>query len=421
MLIRVFCYSQKIRIKTMINKFFKSSSLQTLFRKSQFTTFAITLFICTSTFVTISVFTVESYAKQNLLLISRTVSERVQPALVFSDKIAISQIINEYTFQHSVRLIEVYDAQGQKVAQSLKNIEHYSYIQNIFDHIFLKDAIKLNVQHQGQFVGQVVLYGSSNEILMFIFKIFLGLAFGMLFMVFAVWWSVNLTYRHIMGSFSPIIQIAQLLRNQKAYNLRFPKSDVKEFQELNSVFNQLLDEIQSWHTHLQNENSELSYQVQHDHLTQLPNRSYFYQVLCSLFDDAHQRQNLALLFIDNNNFKAINDQYGHLVGDEVLKEMAVRLRRHIRQDDFVARLAGDEFAIILRSISKIEHLISIAENLIKCCEDPLIYKGQEIYFSFSLGIAISSKASSPEDLISQADQAMYKAKSLQHHWFIYHS
>ena len=73
------------------------------------------------------------------------------------------------------------------------------------------------------------------------------------------------------------------------------------------------------------------------------------------------------------------------------------------------------------SISKIEHLISIAENLIKCCEDPLIYKGQSISFSFSIGIAISSQASSPEDLISQADQAMYKAKSLQHHWFIYHS
>lgn len=74
----------------MILNLFKSTSLQTLFRKSQFTIFAITLFICTSTFVTISVFTVESYAKQNLLLISRTVSERVQPALVFSDKITIS-------------------------------------------------------------------------------------------------------------------------------------------------------------------------------------------------------------------------------------------------------------------------------------------------------------------------------------------
>ncbi|AYO53347.1 sensor domain-containing diguanylate cyclase [Acinetobacter wuhouensis] len=405
----------------MILNLFKSTSLQTLFRKSQFTIFAITLFICTSTFVTISVFTVESYAKQNLLLISRTVSERVQPALVFSDKITISQIINEYTFQHSVRLIEVYDMKGNKVAESLKNAEHYSYIQKIFDQFFLKEPIKLKVQHQGQLVGQVILYGSSNEILMFIIKIFIGLAFGMLFMIFAVWWSVNLTYRHIMESFSPLIQIAQLLKQQKAYNLRFPQSDIKEFQELNGTFNQLLDEIQTWHTHLQNENNALSYQVQHDHLTQLPNRSYFYQVLCNLFEDPNQRQNLALVFIDNNNFKAINDQYGHLVGDEVLKEMSNRLKRHIRQNDFVARLAGDEFAIILRSISKVEHLISIAENLIKCCEEPLIYKGQAIAFSFSLGIAISTQASSPEDLISQADQAMYKAKSLQHHWFIYHS
>ena len=405
----------------MINNFFKSSSLQSLFRKSQFTIFAITLVICTSTFVTISTFTVESYAKQNLLLISRTVSERVQPGLVFADKTAITQIINEYTLQHSVRLIEVYDKKGVKVAQSLKNVEHYSYLQNIFDHIFLKDAFKLNVQHQGQLVGQIVLYGSSNEILMFILKIFVGLAFGMLFMIFAVWWSVNLTYRHIMESFSPLVQIAQLLKNQKAYNLRFPESNIKEFQSLNGVFNQLLDEIQSWHTHLQNENVELSYQVQHDHLTELPNRSYFFQVLCNLFDDPKQRDNLALLFIDNNNFKAINDQYGHLVGDEVLKEMAIRLKQHLRLDDFVARLAGDEFAIILRSISKTEHLISIAENLIKCCEEPLIYKGQSVYFSFSLGIAVSSMALTPEDLISQADQAMYKAKSLKNHWFIYHS
>lgn len=404
----------------MFNNFIQSNSLQNLFRKSQFTIFAITLLICTSTFVTISIFTIESYAKQNLTLISRTVAERIQPALVFSDKIAISQILNEVTQQHSVRSIEVFDNQGTEVAKSLKASQHYLFIQNIFDQIFLKDAIQLNVQHQGQNVGHVVLYGSSDEILNFIFKILIGLAFGMLFMVFTLWRSINLTYHHIMKAFSPLIHIAQLLSSQKAYNLRFPENNIKEFQELNNVFNQLLDEIQTWHTHLQNENYELSYQVQHDDLTQLPNRNYFYQVLCNLFNDAKQGQNLALLFIDNDNFKAINDQYGHLVGDEVLKEMSTRLKNHIRQDDFVARLSGDEFAIILRSISKIEHLITIAENLIKCCEAPLIYKGQPIYFSFSLGIALASQASTPEDLISQADQAMYKAKNLKHHWFIFH-
>ncbi|WP_445116636.1 sensor domain-containing diguanylate cyclase [Acinetobacter sp. WZC-1] len=405
----------------MMDKLYKSTSLQVLFRKSQFTIFAITFFICTFTFASISVFTIESYAKQNLLLISRTVSERIQPALVFKDKFALSQILTEYTHQHSIRLIQVYDDEGTLLAQSVKSVEHYSYLQNLFDHIFLKDAINLQVLHREKKVGRVVLYGSSNEILIFMIKIFVGLGIGMLFMIFALWWSVNSTYRHIMQSISPITQIAQLLSSQKAYNLRFPENDIKEFHNLNSVFNQLLEEIQSWHTHLQNENHQLSHQVQHDHLTQLPNRNYFYQILCNIFEDSRQRHQSALIFIDNNNFKAINDQYGHLVGDAVLKEMAYRLKNNIRQGDFVARLSGDEFAIILQHIDKSEHLISIAENLVKCSDEPLMYKNQAIYFSFSLGISLSSQAANPEDLISQADQAMYKAKSLQHHWYIYHS
>ncbi|AWL28148.1 diguanylate cyclase [Acinetobacter defluvii] len=404
----------------MIHKLYKSTSLQTLFRKSQFTIFAITFAICTFTFVTISVFTMESFAKQNLQLISRTISERIQPALVFQDKSALSQILHEYTQQHSVRLIEVYNVQNQKISESIKNVDHYSALQNLFDHIFLRDAIHVAVSHNGNYVGKIILYGSSNEIMMFIIKIFIGLGVGMLFMTLALWWSINLTYRHIMQSMMPIVQIAQLVSTQSAYNLRFPNNDIQEFNHLNSVFNQLLEEIQSWHTHLQNENQQLSYQVQHDHLTGLPNRNYFYQVLVNSFNSTSEKQQIALLFIDTNNFKTINDQYGHQAGDAVLKEMAHRLQKNIRQDDFVARLSGDEFAIILNSIQHIEHLISIAENLVKSSEEPLLYNDQSIYFSFSLGIALSNQAMSPEDLISQADQAMYKAKSLTHHWFIYH-
>ena len=257
--------------------------------------------------------------------------------------------------------------------------------------------------------------------MMFIIKIFIGLGIGMLFMILALWWSVNLTYRHIMQSIRPIVDIAQLVSTQRAYNLRFPKNDIQEFNHVNGVFNQLLEEIQSWHTHLQNENQQLSYQVQHDHLTGLPNRNYFHQVLVSSFKNTSEKQPIALLFIDTNNFKVINDQYGHQAGDAVLKEMAIRLKQNIRQDDFVARLSGDEFAIILNSIQRVDHLISIAENLIKSAEQPIFYKNQSINFGFSLGISLSNQAISPEDLISQADQAMYKAKSLTHHWFIYHN
>lgn len=401
--------------------FFDSKSLQSLFRRSQFTIFAITFLICTVTFVSISLFTVESHARQNLILISRTVSERVQPAMVFNDQTTLSQIINEYTQQHSVRLIQIKDAQGRLMSESIKNIEHYSFLQNLFDKMFLQEPVQIQVTHNGKTIGEVTLYGSSKEILLFIIKIFTGLSLGMFFMLFALWWSVNATYRHLMQAISPIIQIAQLVSSQKAYNLRFPQNDIKEFNHLNTVFNQLLEEIQSWHTTLQTENTQLNHQVQHDDLTKLPNRNYFYQVLCNVFDDPAKRSHAALIFIDNNNFKLINDKYGHQAGDQVLKEMALRLKQNTRQNDFVARLSGDEFAIILQSVQEVEHLISIAENLIQCCEEPLIHKDQSIHFSFSLGIAIAKDAQTPEDFISQADQAMYKAKTLKNHWFIYHN
>lgn len=405
----------------MISKYFGLSSLQSLFRRSQFIIFAITFLICTLTFTSISFFTVKSYAKQNLVLISRTVAERVQPALVFQDQTTLNQIIDEYTKQHSVRSIQINGAFGQPLGQSDKATQQQSTLQNTFDYLFFKDPLHIKVKHDGESVGEVILYGSSNEILIFIIKIFLGLLLAMLFMIFALWWSVNITYQRIMNSISPISHIAQIVSKQKAYNLRFPQNNIKEFNDLNIVFNQLLEEIQSWHLHLQSVNTQLTHQVQHDDLTKLPNRSYFNQVLRDSFTQLETRNQTALIFIDSNNFKAINDQYGHLAGDEVLKETAARLQVCTHQNDFVARLGGDEFAIILNSAHQIEQLKAIAENLIQCTLEPLIYKNQIIPFSFSIGIAIAKEADSPEDLIYQADQAMYKAKALAKHWFIYHS
>ena len=92
-------------------------SLQILFRKSQFSIFAITFLICSFIFVSISIFTVQSYAKQNLVLVGKTISERIQPALVFNDVITLDQILNESTDQHSIRLIQVFNATNQRITQ----------------------------------------------------------------------------------------------------------------------------------------------------------------------------------------------------------------------------------------------------------------------------------------------------------------
>lgn len=133
---------------------------------------------------------------------------------------------------------------------------------------------------------------------------------------------------------------------------------------------------------MQNENHALSHQALHDYLTELPNRNYFYQELSKLFSRTPPAPS-ALIYVDNNNFKQINDEYGHVIGDEVLKETARRLKYNIRQTDFVARLGGDEFAIILHDMTRVDQLTSIAENLIQCCEEPLIHNGQIISFNLS--------------------------------------
>ncbi|MFW2162676.1 diguanylate cyclase domain-containing protein [Acinetobacter beijerinckii] len=403
----------------MISNLYQSTSLHALFRKSQFTIFAITFVICSCTFATISMFTMETYAKQNLKLLSQTVLERVQPAVVFKDKGAIEQILKDYTIEHAIRSIHVYDPQQQLLSESTKKVAYTPFLQNLLDEWFLHDPVKLVVMHHNKKVGDLVLYGSSENILHFLKTIIIGLAISMFFIVIALLWSINLTYRQIMQAIKPLTHIAQLVSDQKAYNLRFPNNHIREFQNLNTVFNELLEEIQIWNNNLQKENRQLSFQAHHDQLTSLPNRHFFYEELLNIFENPLYRHNSALIFIDNNKFKVINDQYGHLAGDAVLKEMASRLKLSVRQEDFIARLGGDEFAIILHAIHHADHLQAIAEGLLASCKEPLDFNGDVIHFGFSLGIAFSQFAENPEDLVMQADQAMYKAKNLNPHWFVY--
>lgn len=364
-------------------------------------------------------FTMETYTKQNLYLLSETLLERIQPAVVFEDKDTLHHILERYTQEHSIRSIHIYNAQHKLLAERTTTITHNSFLQNLLNTYFLHDPIKLQITHHHQNIGELVLYGSSENILNFLKIIIIGLAIAMCFIVIALLWSINLTYRQIMQAIQPLTHIAQLVSEQKAYNLRFPHNRIYEFQNLNSVFNELLEEIQTWHTHLQKENHQLHHQANHDQLTGLPNRHYFYDELFKIFQNTQYRHNTALFFIDNNKFKKINDQYGHLAGDAVLKEMATRLKQTVRYEDFIARLGGDEFAIILHSIQHIDHLKVIAENVLDSCKRPLIFNGQTIYFEFSIGITFSQFAENPEDLITQADQAMYRAKYLTPHWFCY--
>ncbi|KXS33804.1 MAG: Diguanylate cyclase/phosphodiesterase [Candidatus Gallionella acididurans] len=166
---------------------------------------------------------------------------------------------------------------------------------------------------------------------------------------------------------------------------------------------------------------KLIYQAHHDDLTGLPNRLLFKERLSSEISFAQREgRNLALLFIDLDRFKGINDAFGHSAGDELLMEAAQRLRRCSRESDTIARLGGDEFAIILPAISGIQSASTVAENILQAFFQPFMVAGQESHISASIGIAISPMdGNDSEELLKKADTAMYRAKDLGRGKFVY--
>ncbi|GAB6035121.1 diguanylate cyclase domain-containing protein [Galenea microaerophila] len=150
-----------------------------------------------------------------------------------------------------------------------------------------------------------------------------------------------------------------------------------------------------------------------DALTHLPNRAYFNEVLEHFIVSSHkQEMAFALLFLDLDGFKAVNDEMGHQTGDELLRHVAARLMFAVREEDKVFRLGGDEFVILLPEITEHETTEKIAQRIIHEISQAYWLNGQPVHISTSIGIALFPKDGQiAADLIANADKALYAAKS----------
>jgi diguanylate cyclase (GGDEF)-like protein/PAS domain S-box-containing protein len=157
---------------------------------------------------------------------------------------------------------------------------------------------------------------------------------------------------------------------------------------------------------------QLRHDALHDALTGLPNRSLFLDRLgVALRRASRTKMKHAVLFIDVDRFKLINDGFSHAVGDELLIAMARRLDADLRPGDTVARLGGDEFTVLLEGVERAQDAISTAERIHALLREPFRIAGQELGISASIGIAISDAESEAAELMRSADIAMYDAKS----------
>ncbi len=167
----------------------------------------------------------------------------------------------------------------------------------------------------------------------------------------------------------------------------------------------------------------IKYQLYHDLLTNLPNRSLFRDRLnMAMAQSKRSGKKLAIMYLDMDRFKIINDSLGHYVGDELLKMVGQRLRSELREADTLARVGGDEFNLLVPEINDIQDARNLAEKILRLTLEPYIIKNEEIFISFSIGISIyPSDGDTKDSLIKHADIAMYKVKNAGKNGYAFYS
>lgn len=158
--------------------------------------------------------------------------------------------------------------------------------------------------------------------------------------------------------------------------------------------------------------NQLALMSHYDALTGLLNRSSFYEILENTIRTSRRKhQHFALLFIDLDHFKPVNDNYGHRTGDLLLQSVGRRITQSLRDSDTSCRYGGDEFLVLLPEVAEVNDLVKVARKIIRQLEQPFVLEGHTLHISASIGVSLYPDHGSKADtLINLADQAMYQAK-----------
>lgn len=356
------------------------------------------------------------YADHNLHLIARSINYTVEAAVVFDDKAAANEALAMIASTEAVAEAQVFRANGELLAQWQRpETGVLSKVERLLANSLLQQPVVLPIVHQDREVGRVSVSGHGANMLHFLLSGLLGI---FVCMVLSAWSALYLSTRLLSGITGPLknlANVAHAARRERAFDRRVPPANIAELDSLGNDFNALLDELASWQTRLQNENQTLAHQASHDSLTGLPNRAYFEARLALALRARYKAsEKVAVLFLDSDHFKHINDNFGHAAGDAVLVALATRVQALLREDDLVARLGGDEFAILLTPLHSIEDAQRIAEKIILSMHEPILLAGQtSVVTSLSIGIAVYPEhGTAPDTLLRAADAAMYQAKRL---------
>ncbi len=212
-----------------------------------------------------------------------------------------------------------------------------------------------------------------------------------------------LTFRHFVNDVKKTSEYAKKSERERAEQAE------KHVRELEHY----VEELERSSSALQESHENFRHAAYHDALTGLPNRNFFIDRLKDLLYQSRENSevNFAVLLLDLNRFKTINDSLGHSIGDRLIKNVAKRLTNMVREEDMVGRFSGDKFGIILTDLLMKDEATAFAERLAKRVAEPYTLDGRQVFTNVKVGIAFgNSKYAEAEDILRDADIAMYYAK-----------
>ncbi len=358
--------------------------------------------------------TIVAAAQNNLRLVADTASYTVAPALVFNDAEAARDSIAPLAAANGVAEIRVLTNDGHVLATWRRAPDATLSLARPLAATFFAQPIRAEIRHQGRVVGELQVMGDARDIAGYVSSGIAGALACLIVTALAAHFLAQSLQRSIIEPLGAIADVAHAVRADRAFGRRAPHAPIAEIDQLGVDFNALLAELDDWHHHLRRENERLSHRAAHDALTGLPNRANFEQCLSSALVKARgDGQPFALLYLDGDGFKAINDRYGHAAGDAVLVEIAVRLRACLRAGDIAARLGGDEFALLLAAPSGRDAIARIEICLAERLHYPIrLPSGDKVRAGLSVGSAVFPEDGTDADaLVHAADAGMYAAKA----------
>lgn len=354
---------------------------------------------------------------------AQLLAENLAPALAFHDREATHDVLVAFSRREGLQALVVREPGGDTFAHwpDAAASAPWSDEPRRVDWQGLRLIVP--VQLQGERIGSLAWTESFQNLNATLLRLGAGALLVLGLSLVGASLLLRWTQRRALAPLIALSRLAERVATSQDYSLRAPVREQDEVGRLAERFNGMLRRIQVWHEDMnqqlaqERQSGRAMQQLAHrDSLTGLPNRLAFELTLERLFVDLHHpgragTQRLALLFIDLDNFKGVNDRLGHGAGDAVLVEVSRRMSGVLRASDRLFRLGGDEFALLVGDVVEPEAVEQLAGRLIAAVREPLHIQGELQPVGATAGLAfVPDDATDPQSLLHAADAAMYAAK-----------